>query len=289
MLAVTALLLVVLLYAATLLAVAWLTVHPPRIPVFAAPALMGEPQEEFECVTDDGVTIRGWLVPGTGDTVVVFCHGYLTNRTEFMPLVAPFRRAGFSCVLFDFRRHGWSGGKKCTFGIDEVKDLEAVVGWIRSRSPGHRIALYGSSMGAATAVFAAARLQGQIAALVLDGPYARLDEAGKGWWSCWGLGAVSVMLAPTVWVGRWLTGKNPREADTVEALRRLGPTPVLLLFGARDRVVPRDAAQRCVAAAKNVQAEWFEFSGHSEARFKEPERYLKAAIEFLRSNGLGNP
>jgi alpha-beta hydrolase superfamily lysophospholipase len=248
---------------------------------------MGEPQEEFTCVTEDGVRIKGWHVPHDGAATVVFCHGFLTNRTEFLPLVAPYRRAGFACVLFDFRRHGWSGGRRCTFGIDETRDLNAVIEWVRARSPGTKIVLYGSSMGAATAIFAAQSSAEPIAALVLDGPYARLDEAGKGWWSYIGLGALSTLLAPTVWFGRVLTGHRPQSADTTKALEGLGPTPVLLLYGAKDHIVPRPAAERCVASAHQAQVEWFESSGHSEARFKEPERYLRVGLEFLKKNGLG--
>ncbi|MCW5940332.1 MAG: alpha/beta fold hydrolase [Fimbriimonadaceae bacterium] len=274
-------------YALFLFLVAWFTVHPPRIPIFAAPAMMGEPQEEFTCLTEDGVSIKGWHVPHNGGTTVVFCHGFLTNRTEFLPLVAPYRRAGFACVLFDFRSHGWSGGRRCTFGIEEARDLRAVVDWVRARSPGTKIVLFGSSMGAATAVFTAQSLAEPVSALVLDGPYARLDEAGKGWWSYIGMGAFSTLLAPTVWFGRALTGHRPQSADTTKALEALGSTPVLLLYGAKDHVVPRPAAERCVEATNHGRVEWFESSGHSEARFKEPERYLAVGLEFLRNNGLG--
>ncbi len=274
------------LYALVLLVVAYAMVFPFRVPIFSSPGMMGEPQESVRFTSDDGVELRGWWVPVEGSTVVVFCHGYLVNRSEFVPLTSLFTRRGASCLFFDFRAHGWSGGRKSLFGAAEHLDVAAAVRFVRERRPDARIVLFGSSMGAAAAVFAAA--DGVPAdALVLDSPYATLDEATRGWWKYLDQGRWEPFLRPVSWIGRVFTRVNPRSVQTGPAFERVAGRPVLFLFGAKDPLAPRASAERLLAqAGPRARAVWFERSGHTEGRFHEPERYLAEVVEFLESQGL---
>ncbi len=50
--------------------------------------------------------------------------------------------------------------------------------------------------------------------LVLDGCYARLDEAAGAWWQFMGAGAfLSFLLTPASRIGQMLTGTNPKSVD----------------------------------------------------------------------------
>ncbi|HUG24197.1 alpha/beta fold hydrolase [Piscinibacter sp.] len=78
--------------------------------------------------------------------------------------------AGFSVLTIDLRGHGTSSPARLTYGARERHDVLGAVDWLRAQ--GHsRIGLLGASMGAATALMAAAH-EPAISALVVDSPFA---------------------------------------------------------------------------------------------------------------------
>jgi uncharacterized protein len=267
------------LYVAVLFAVAIGSVRPPRVPAWISPAMMGEPEERIEFESLDGTRLVGWWVPG-GDRTVVLAHGYLMNRCEFVPFVTRLRATGYSCLFFDFRGHGKSGAGKVTFGATEWQDVAAAVREARRRVEGP-VVVWGGSMGAVAAIRAAGREPGSIAALVLDCPFGRLDEAARGWWAYLGNGRLAPFLAPVVWIGNWITGQRADRFDPTQEWEAVGEAPALLLFGAQDPLVPSAAIERHRQAAPAARVVVFETSGHSEARFHEPERYVDEVFGFL--------
>ncbi|QYK56920.1 MAG: alpha/beta fold hydrolase [Fimbriimonadaceae bacterium] len=266
-------------------AVAWFSVHPFRIPVFTAPGMMGEEQHVFRVQTDDGLTIKGWWSPAPSPRcAVVFCHGYMMNRCEFVPFTSLFTSRGASCTFFDFRAHGWSEGGTTFLGVEERRDVAAVVAHIREVSPGLPIVLCGASMGAAAAVRACATDPSLASALILDSPYERLDVATRGWWNYLDRGRWSRFLGPVAWFGRLLTGVDPKAVDTVMLLEQIPDIPILCLIGRRDPLLPPSSADRLLrACGDDVRTVWFEQSGHSEGRFHEPRRYVEEMFSFLES------
>lgn len=276
---------VVLLYAALLFVVAVVSVRPPRIPLFLTPGLLGEPEEVVEFTTDDGVKLKGWWSPGGSDIVYVFFHGYLSNRTEWLPFGPRLRAQGASLLFVDHRCHGTSDRAKCTFGVDEAKDVRAAVAYARNRAQGARIVLFGSSMGGASAARALSEDNTLADGLVLDGAYANLEEAARGFWYVTGFKVVAKALAPATLFGRLLLGFSPKQADMADVYAGLRGRPSLFLYGGVDTVVPRESAARSAEAA-GAEVVWFEGSGHAQGRFWEPERYYGAILSFLRDNDL---
>lgn len=278
----------VALYAILLAAVAKFSVSPPRMPQFVTPGLMGEPNETVTIKTSDGQSLRAWWVPGDGDVVAIFAHGYFTNRCEFVPFVSRFKQRGFSCLFFDHRAHGTSTGKVCTFGVTEVFDMEAAVNWVKEKQPGKKIVLVGNSMGALVCALHAERDATGINGLVLDSPYARVDEGARGWWTFFARGKFRYVLRPTAIFGRLFCRVDLGSIDLEDTMANVRGIPVVMMFGEHDPLISREKTERCVAAGGPLtKVVWFPDANHARARFREPERYSEALFGFLVENGLG--
>lgn len=280
---------VLVLYVAVIFVVSHVSVHPPRVPLWLSPRMLGYPEEDVS-VDSDGVKITGWWSDsGSDELVVVCCHGYLMNRCELMPMMVVLRDLEASWMFFDFRAHGKSGGKTCSMGKFEAHDVAAIVEWIRERKPEAKIVLYGSSMGGAAAAIALGDDPSLADALVLDGAFSSMDEAGRGWWDFIGGKTLAFFLAPTVWLGRLILKFDPAKVVIADYLSKVQHKPALFLAGEDDPIVPMKSMLKNVEAAGDDSfIERFEECGHGEARFKQPDRYQEVIRKFIQEQVMGS-
>lgn len=272
-------------YLVVLIGVAYLSVHPLRVPLFLSPGLLGLPQANVEFNSKDGTLLRGWWVAGTNpDRLAVLAHGYLMNRAELLPLAVELHREGYSVLLFDFRAHGKSRGRKCGLGWTERLDVAAAVEFARHKLGGDpKVLLAGSSMGCAAIALAVADDPALGDWLVLDSAYSRLVTASSGWWRFLGGRFLQVAFAPVQWIGIPIIGFNPLKVDVGKALSKVAK-PVLFLHGGADTLAPRSEAERNYAmAAGPKHLHIFEGYDHSAFRFEEPERYLRTVMAWVAS------
>lgn len=278
---------IVAVYVVLVLGVAFLSLRPYRTPIFVSPGSMGANQEEIS-FESDGITLHGWWVEADGaGTVAVLAHGYMMNRAELVPVAFWLWQRGISSLLFDFRAHGRSGGKKCGFGYLERCDVAAAVAYARSRAPGAKILLIGSSMGSAASALALGEGLAEANGLVLDSCYSKLAGAILGWWRFLGGKVLQVALWPTVYLAAPLAGFNPFKVDVAESLAKNESTPTLFIHGTRDTLALPTEAQRNFAACRaEKQLVWLQGYGHSEGRWEEPATYYGALEEFLARHAL---
>lgn len=148
-----------------------------KAPVFGTPADAGLAYEDVEFSASDGVTLRGWLIDGGTDKVIVQSHfGVQCSRSGYTPegksrplmWKEPIRfldhitwlvESGYSVLAYDFRNHGDSDTGTCewvTWGPEERKDVLAAVDYIGAHptysSAG--IGLLSICMGAASSTYA---------------------------------------------------------------------------------------------------------------------------------------
>lgn len=275
-----------LLYVALLFGVAWFTLHPLRVPIFLSPGALGLPQEPVSFTSSDGVNLRGWWMHHPDPRgVVVLSHGYLMNRAEPTPLAKRLFEQGYSCLLYDFRRHGTSGGKQSTIGWKERLDVLAATQTAQAYYPGKSLILWGSSMGAAASVFAQASEGAGADALILDSGYSRLFDANKGWWDTFVGPKLRPLLMPT-WLFCWMfTTIDPRKVDVAKALKDVS-CPVMMIYGDADLIVPVAAAQRNIDAFPAASVQWFKGVQHSQPRWQMPDKYDEAVFNFLNKHNL---
>jgi len=91
--------------------------------------------------------------------LVVVLHGmHGQDASSLLNLGYFFKEAKFETFCLDLRAHGYSEGDEIGFGYTEVKDVSALLDWIKAdpRYDKKKIILYGISMGGATALNVAA-------------------------------------------------------------------------------------------------------------------------------------
>lgn len=195
-----------------------------------APAAAGLGEaEEVVLDTPDGEHLIAWHVPPQSERpVVLYFHGNggaLVHRAErFRALVG----AGLGLVAIDYRGYGGSSGSPSEAGLRI--DAETAYAFAAARYRADRIAVWGESLGTGVAVALAA--ERPVGWLVLEAPFTS---------------AVEVAARHYPWVPvRWLMKDQFRSDERIP----LVAAPVLVLHGARDRVVPIALGERLFALAR---------------------------------------
>jgi len=274
------------LYLLALLLVMWVSLHPPRIPIFLSPGAFGIPQQDVELRSKDGVRLSAWWCDHENARgIAVLSHGYMMNRSELATVALLLHQHGFACILHDFRGHGRSAKAVVSFGARERLDVVAAIEYAKSRRPNLPVVLIGSSMGSAASALALSENPSLAEALVLDSCFSRMASASVGWWRFLGGQLLAIVLAPVTVLGIPFAGVNPFKIDIARTLAVLKGKPVLILHGnADDLALPSEANRN--QAACDAKLVWFDGCGHSEGRWLQPELYNTSLLEFLRQNGF---
>ena len=198
------------------------------------------PFEEVTLASESGHTLRGWWIPppaGSDGRAVVWVHGAHSSRYQALDHGAEFLHdRGYGILTMDLSGRGSSDGEYITYTWNERHDVGSMVRFLRERpdADASRVVVFGTSNGAASAIYAAAEL-GDLPALALDAPYADLwRAAGSMLEMRGGIPALRGPLALFVWAR---TGLRIREVRPIEVIADI-PGPVLFVHGDRDRQVP---------------------------------------------------
>jgi alpha-beta hydrolase superfamily lysophospholipase len=110
--------------------------------------------ENVEFMASDGVALKGWLINGSLEKLVVMTHvGGLTKygstvkyrsisklynkEIEFLKTAGNLHKKGYWVLMFDFRNHGESGTSpndgKAGVGLEEYKDVVAAMDFVKNR------------------------------------------------------------------------------------------------------------------------------------------------------------
>lgn len=81
--------------------------------------------ENIEVTVEDTIKLVGWYFPTykKSKSTVIVLHGINSTREFMLPTAKFFVENGMNVVAFDSRGHGKSGGKYCTYGYYEKKDV----------------------------------------------------------------------------------------------------------------------------------------------------------------------
>jgi pimeloyl-ACP methyl ester carboxylesterase len=105
---------------------------------------------------------------------VIYLHGNSSSRVEAVTYANLFLPSNITFFCFDFSGSGRSDGEYISLGWWEREDVNTVIEHLRKTGKVSTIALWGRSMGAATALLHADR-DPTIAGLVLDSPFSSLS------------------------------------------------------------------------------------------------------------------
>lgn len=214
--------------------------------------------QEVVLDTADGEKLIAWYVPPRdGKPLVLYFQGNagaLQHRVDrFRALLAP----GNGLLALGYRGYSGSTGSPTETGL--IADAEATYRFALKHVPAERIALFGESLGGGVAIALAATHK--VGAVVLDAPFTSAADVGAAVY--WFLPVRLLM-------------RDPFYSD-----RRIGQVraPLLILHGARDRVVPMALGERLFALANEPKR----FVRFDEAGHVDLDRYgaMPVILKFL--------
>jgi alpha-beta hydrolase superfamily lysophospholipase len=246
---------------------------------------LGLDYESVELPARDGSILRGWFVPGApGATAgVVAVHGAGADRREFLRHVPVFHRAGYPVLLFDCREQGISDGvgRGVSLGFRESEDASAAVAYAKRVRGLERVAVIGTSQGAASAILAAAA-DPSIDVVIAENPFTSIPDLVRD------LSGLPDARPVPGWASRivaafavWRMGGLGRSAP-IDVVAAIAPRPLLLMHGAEDRAIPYAHSERLRAAAGEPVELWILEGGrHSQLFNRAPEEWARRVAGFL--------
>lgn len=147
-----------------------LTKPAPSSLCCTTPLESGFPYEDVTLVAPDGAKLSGWYIPSQNSAAVILLHGYGGDRVHMMNPAKVLAEQGFGVLMYDARASGKSGGKRRSFGWQDVDDVQAAINFLQNRDDidPDRIGILGFSTGAEIALNAAAKYAA-IKATLADG------------------------------------------------------------------------------------------------------------------------
>lgn len=214
----------------------------------------GIPQEDVVITSHDGHALRGWLVrvpKSRSRGTVLYLHGVGDCRTAGVPLAQLLFKNGFNVLLYDSRAHGESGGAFCTYGYYEKHDVSTAISYLEGRKDIRvgRVGVFGTSMGAAVAIQAAA-IDPRVKAVISEAGFTDLRTISVDYqkrivklpWHF--LRNVAMARSQTI------ANFKAREVSPVTDVQRLA-IPILFIHGMEDRLINYEYSKTLYHFAKN--------------------------------------
>lgn len=201
------------------------------------------------------------------------------NGTKHRLLADELEKRGVACLRFDFAGCGESEGRLFDMTYTrEMEDVDAAIEFLAARGV-LALGLFGSSMGGAVALLAAARDERVVAIVTLAAvahpellAERHLEEVAS--WDA--RGYIETLEGP---IGRGLYD-DAKGHDVIAAVRVLR-APLLVLHGEEDEVVPVDDAHDIATAARNVCLEVVSGADHRFTNAVHLRPAMVQAADFL--------
>jgi dipeptidyl aminopeptidase/acylaminoacyl peptidase len=246
---------------------------------------------EFEAADHSTLHARLYRADAPTDRLLCWLHGGPTDQWQvtFMPRIAYWRSLGWNVLVPDHRGstgHGraYQQALRGRWGELDVSDTVAAISYAHARgwgSPAHT-AIVGSSAGGFTALGVVASNPESVAAAIVAYPVTDLvDLAERS--HRFERHYTDTLVGPLPEAATLYHDWSP-----VNFVERLGRTPLLVMHGDNDPVVPIEQSTtfvvRCRAAGGSVEFVVYEGEGHG---FRKPENQLdeyRRMQEFLAAH-----
>ncbi len=269
----------------------YINTHPPRYPLHIPPSKYDLKYEDVTFRSTDGLILRGWFIHGeqvSGSEIkrlptIIICHGLGANKSDFTDLANRLIEAHYNVLLFDFRRHGESDGKRTSIGYLEQKDLKGAIEYLKGRGDvdPDRLGAYGFSLGAAVIILTAVE-QRDIKVIVADSPFTSLEEQAA-------IVIKSIYFLPTIpflqisiWIYELYFWVDIGTISPIDVIHKLQPTPIMLIGGEEDEQMISSDIQRLFNAASEPKEIWI-ISGaiHGGTLIKAGDEYTTVVIGYF--------
>lgn len=241
---------------------------------------------EFDSLS--GHRLSGWFVPGPDASLtpwpaVLLAYGYGGYKEQMVSYASMLYAGGFATLMFDMQGSGLRRGEPVTLGARERWDLLGAARYLRSRSDVNpeRLGALGVSMGAATALLAAAE-DPSIKAIVCDSGYADLSDMIRPGLKAF-VGRLSFLAEPLiVRYAEAMIGAKASDIVPARAAAHLGDRALFVIHGADDDLVSPVSADQIYEAASGPKELWIvPDCRHAEAPNVAAEEYRRRVNQFF--------
>lgn len=228
----------------------------------------------FDLITEEG-----------NENWVVMAHGMMGSRwTNYAP-ARFFLESGYNVLTYDQRSSGENTAKGSTFGVWEKFDLIDCIDFVKAQYPEAKLAVWGESLGGATALLAVAHenVQEDVDALILDCPVSSMEYMVQMSMEEMGIPLpMSYLLACGDRATRAELGFGYENADGAGAAERI-TVPTLIFRTMADEITPAFMGLEIYDHLATEQKLIYtaEDCAHIEIRVHEPEAYAAQLREIL--------
>ncbi|MCC7208410.1 MAG: alpha/beta hydrolase [Anaerolineae bacterium] len=253
------------------------------------PSNYGLAYQDVQFKARDGTPLAGWWIPATGEPrgTLIVCHGLSGSMDRDTRHAPGLHRAGFNVLMFDFRGHGRSGGRWVTFGMFEIDDVLGAVDFLWAAYGVKRPGVFGFSMGAATALIAAAAAPDKFGPLACDSAFVLLKNTLARWLLRFGVPYLFgwQYIAWTLFAVTTVTRGRIDQVDPILWTPHVA-SPVLFIHGGADRLVPPREVQAMIEAAAGPVERWeVPGAGHRGACEVMPDEYERRVVAWFAQHG----
>jgi hypothetical protein len=239
-------------------------IYFPDRELIATPAAVGLAYEEVRFTAADGTALHGWYLPGEArQPLVLFCHGNAGNISHRLESLRLLHDLGLSVFIFDYRGYGMSEGKPSEEGT--YADARGALAWLQQRdwTPA-RLVYFGESLGAAVALQLA--VEQPPAGLAMEAPFTSIAAMGRHHYSL-----LYFLLG-------WLLDARYDNLAKIGEVR----SPLLIIQGTEDTIVPPDMARQLYSAANEPKTlRPIPGAGHNDLLYAGGKAYREAWREFF--------
>jgi uncharacterized protein len=247
----------------------------------------GLPQEGVTVETFDGLKLSCWFVQQKKKArgTILFLHGVGDCKIAGVPFAQSLYKRGFNIFLYDSRQHGESEGYYCTYGFYEKQDVSAVISYLQSRTDTKigKIGVFGTSMGGAVAILAAAN-DHRIAAVISEGTYTSLRVVFVDYQK-------RIIKLPWHFLrnialvhSQKLANFKARLVAPIEDIKRIH-VPILIVHGNKDTFIKSEYSKHLYDAANEPkQLLLIEGADHNNVWEVGGELYINSIISFFESH-----
>ena len=248
--------------------------YQPWKPIGNNPGQLGMEYRDIRLVTEDGVHLGAWFVPGeAGRPVVLVCHGNAGNISNRIETLYVYRSLGYGVFIFDYRGYGESEGSPDEEGT--YRDGKAAWDYIigNNLATEDQIIVLGRSLGGGVASWLATEVSP--AGLILESTFTSVPDLAK-------------KMYPFLPVG-YLT------RNRYETLKRLPllACPVLVVHSPSDEIIPFRHGQKLYEQARDPRR-FLQITGpHNGGYLLSGETYMNGVQAFITfctsSDSLNHP
>jgi uncharacterized protein len=247
----------------------------------------GLPQEDVTVETFDGLKLSCWFLRQKKKArgTIIFLHGVGDCKIAGVPFAQSLYQRGFNIFLYDSRQHGESEGYYCTYGFYEKQDVSGVISYLQSRTDTKigKIGVFGTSMGGAVAILAAA-IDHRIAAVISEGTYTSLRVVFVDYQK-------RIIKLPWHFLrnialvhSQKLANFKARLVAPIEDIKRLH-VPILIVHGKNDTFIKSEYSKHLYDAANEPkQLLLIEGADHNNVWEVGGEMYINSIISFFETN-----